>query len=246
LTIDLNADLGEGLSTDAELIPLISSANIACGFHAGDRDTMLRTMELCLRHNVAIGAHPSFPDRENFGRKEMILRPDELVNILLDQLRLFDDVCKEVGADFHHVKPHGALYNMSAHNANLARIIAEMIYAFNPGMKLFGLSGSHSIAEGVMAGLTTVAEVFADRTYAPDGSLTPRSLPNALIEDEASAIEQALMLVKEQKVVATNGSTLDVLCESICLHGDGPHAVSFARLIHQTFSEHGIIIRAVS
>ena len=243
--IDLNADLGEGLATDAELIPLISSANIACGYHAGDKETMIRTVELCLQHGVAVGAHPSFPDRENFGRKEMTLEPGSLREMLIAQLRLISEVCNETGATLHHVKPHGALYNMSARDANLARLVAETVFDFNPGLKLFGLSGSHSIAEGVMAGLSTVAEVFADRTYMPDGSLTPRSLPNALINDEGEALRQALSLALDHQVVATNGSVIDVMAESICLHGDGPHAVSFARLIKQTFFNHGIIIRSV-
>lgn len=243
--IDLNADLGEGLSTDAELIPLISSANIACGFHAGDRDTMIRTIELCLQHGVAVGAHPSFPDRENFGRKEMTLDPCALREMLLTQLHLMAEVCNETGAYLQHVKPHGALYNMSARDANLARLIAETIFDFNPALKLFGLSGSHSVSEGVMAGLVTVAEVFADRTYLPDGSLTPRSGANALINNAEKAIHQALSLAIEHTVVATDGTVIDVMAESICLHGDGPHAVSFARLINQAFSEHGIIVRAV-
>ncbi|MCU0403752.1 MAG: LamB/YcsF family protein [Chitinophagaceae bacterium] len=245
MTIDLNADLGEGLSTDADLIPLISSANIACGYHAGDRETMIRTVEHCLQHGVAVGAHPSFPDREHFGRKEMTLEQSTLQEILLAQLNLMAEVCNQTGATFHHVKPHGALYNMSARDAGLARLIAETVFDYNPGLKLFGLSGSHSIAEGVMAGLTTVAEVFADRTYLPDGSLTPRTEPNALINESGEAIRQALSLALENKVVATNGKVIDVMAESICLHGDGPHAVSFARMIHRSFSEHGITIRAV-
>jgi UPF0271 protein len=244
-TIDLNADLGEGLSTDSELMPFISSANIACGYHAGDRETMIRTVELCLDHGVAVGAHPSFPDRENFGRKEMNLEPDTLREILLAQLQMMAEVCKETGAFFNHVKPHGALYNLSARDAGIAQGIAETVYAFNPSLKLFGLSGSHSIAEGVMAGLTTVAEVFADRTYQPDGSLIPRSQANALIDDEKEAIQQALSLTLNHKVVATNGIVIDVMAESICLHGDGPHAVSFARKINHAFSENGIIIRAI-
>jgi UPF0271 protein len=245
MTIDLNADVGEGLSTDAALMPFISSANIACGYHAGDIDTMRKTVDLCLENGVAVGAHPSFNDRPNFGRNEIILSPKDIKDLIYNQLSALLNVCREAGAELNHVKPHGALYNMSARDGRLARTIAETVYDFNPNLKLFGLSGSHSIAEGVMAGLTTVAEVFADRTYQPDGSLTPRSQSNALILNEDDAIKQALMLVAESRVMVAQGGYIPVQAETICLHGDGPHAVSFARIIHQTFSARGIIIRAV-
>jgi 5-oxoprolinase (ATP-hydrolysing) subunit A len=245
MTIDLNADLGEGLSTDAELMPFISSANIACGYHAGDRDTMRKTVDLCLEHGVAIGAHPSFDDRPNFGRTEIQLSSDKIKELIMRQIYLLHKVCNEAGVILGHIKPHGALYNMSAREVSIARVIAETVFAFNPNLKLFGLSGSHSIAEGVMAGLTTVAEVFADRTYQPDGSLTPRSQPHALITDPEQALEQAVMLAMENRVMATNGEYIPVQAETICLHGDGPHAVSFARIIHQTFCERGINIRSV-
>jgi 5-oxoprolinase (ATP-hydrolysing) subunit A len=243
--IDLNADVGEGLPTDAGLMPFISSANIACGFHAGDADTIRSTIELCLQHNVAVGAHPSFADRENFGRTEMVLPPDEIRKLVLAQLRLVQNICNEMGATLHHVKPHGALYNMSARNPEIACAIAESIHAFNPSLILYGLSGSHSVAEGVMAGLKTAAEVFADRTYQQDGSLTPRNQANALILSDAEAVLQAKMLVLEQKVRAVDGTCLNLMAETICLHGDGPYAVSFARKLHQLFTSSGISVQAV-
>jgi UPF0271 protein len=245
LFIDLNADLGEGLATDVELMPFISSANIACGYHAGDIDTMRKTVDLCLEHGVAIGAHPSFDDRPNFGRTDIQLSSDEIKELIKSQLYLLQKVCNEAGAILSHIKPHGALYNMSAREGTMARVIAETVFAFNPNLKLYGLSGSHSIAEGVMAGLTTVAEVFADRTYQQDGTLTPRSRPNALISDQDLALKQAFLLATESRVMATNGQFITLEAETICLHGDGPHAVSFARIIHQIFSERGITIRSV-
>ncbi len=243
--IDLNADIGEGLLTDAALMPFISSANIACGYHAGDADTMRRTVELCIKNNVAIGAHPSFDDKENFGRTEIELPLIEIKYLIFNQLKSLMELCSELGATLHHVKPHGALYNMSARNPLIAAAIAEAVYDVDPSLILFGLSGSHSIAEGVIVGLQTAAEVFADRTYQLDGSLTPRSQPNALITDEAAAIVQALMLAVQQQVIANNGAIIPLMAETICLHGDGPHAVSFARNIHQTFIKRGIRIQAI-
>lgn len=244
-TIDFNADVGEGLQTDADLMPYISSANIACGYHAGDADIIRRTIELCQHHGVAVGAHPSFADRENFGRIEMQLPLSEIKAMVSAQLQLVQNICNELGATMHHVKPHGALYNMSARDPKIACAIAESIRAFNPSLILFGLSGSHSVAEGVMAGLTTAAEVFADRTYQADGSLTPRNQPFSLISSEEEAVLQAEMMVTQQKVRAMDGTIINLMAETICLHGDGPHAVSFARILHQLFISRGIRIQAV-
>lgn len=245
-TIDLNADLGEGFPFDKEIMSFISSANIACGVHAGDKETMLRTIELCLQHGVAVGAHPSFPDRENFGRKEMHLSPEQLKGNLLEQLYAIQDLCLQAGAKLQHVKPHGALYNLSARDAQTALVIADAVLQVNSALRLYGLSGSYSISEGVMAGLKTVAEAFADRTYAADGSLTPRSLPEALIEEPDRVVAQALMLARDQKVFTTNRECIEVMTESICLHGDTSKALLFSRMIYQSFNEHGINIKAVS
>ncbi len=245
-TIDLNADLGEGFPFDKEIMSFISSANISCGVHAGDKETMLRTIELCLQHGVAVGAHPSFPDRENFGRKEMHLSPEQLKANLLEQLYAIQDLCLQAGTKLHHVKPHGALYNLSARDAQTALVIADAVLQVNSTLRLYGLSGSFSISEGVMAGLKTVAEAFADRTYVADGSLTPRSLPEALIEEPGRVVAQALMLARDQRVFTTNGECIEVMTESICLHGDTAKALLFSQMIHKSFNEHGIYIKAVS
>lgn len=245
IIIDLNADVGEGLPTDADLMPFISSANIACGYHSGDAGTIRRTIDLCLKYDVAVGAHPSFADRENFGRTEIQMPLLEIRELVYEQLHLMQKICTEMGVNLHHVKPHGALYNMSARDQHIAYAIAEAVKAFNPSLILFGLSGSHSVAEGVMAGLETAAEVFADRTYQPDGSLTPRNQPNALISSDEDAALQAEMLVMQQKVQATDGTVIPMMAETICLHGDGPHAVSFARKLHHLFTARGFRIQAI-
>ncbi len=243
--IDLNADVGEGLSTDEALMPFISSANIACGYHAGDSDTIRRTVDLCLQYGVAIGAHPSFADRKNFGRVEIKLTPAQVKDLVMEQLQIIRQICETSGATLHHVKPHGALYNLSARDPEIARTIAETVVAFNPSLVLFGLSGSHSVAEGVMAGLRTAAEVFADRTYQADGTLTDRKRLDALVTLEEEALHQAASMVMEQKVRATDGTLISLVAETICLHGDGPQAVSFARKLHQFFTSRGISIQPV-
>lgn len=245
MNIDLNADIGEGLANDEDLMAFISSANIACGGHAGHWQTMEKTVALCKKHRVAVGAHPSFFDRENFGRVEMGLPEEEIRKLIISQVTVFQKVCNVAGVAINHVKPHGALYNMSARDPALARAIAETVYAISPSLKLFGLSGSHSVEQGKKAGLTTVAEVFADRAYREDGSLMPRNQPGALVTSPQAAVGQALMLATEQRVRAANGQLIPLEAQSICLHGDGPHAVSFARNIYNTLSERGILIQPV-
>lgn len=246
--IDLNCDLGEGMPTDAAIMPFISSANIACGFHAGDADTMKRTVELCLDHNVAIGAHPSFDDRPDFGRREIQLPPADVYSLVFDQLNILQEVCITMGAKMVHVKPHGALYNMSARQPALAAAIAKAVHDFNPYLKLFGLAGSCSLAEASAIGLTVVHEFFADRTYQPDGSLTPRNQPGALIEGVEQAVEQAIMIAAERAVVSTNGTIITPAahesCASICLHGDGKNALLFAQQIHEALLQAGFSIES--
>ncbi len=231
MKVDLNCDLGEGMKTDEQIIPLITSANIACGFHAGDFYTMKRTAELCLQHGVAIGAHPSWPDRENFGRKEMQFSSTELYTIITEQLNIISAVAKQQGSKLHHVKPHGALYNQSAKDPMIASTIAKAVKDFDSSLVLFGLSGSASITEAVKIGLKTANEVFADRTYLDDGSLTPRSQPNALIEDETKAVQQALQMIMQQTVTTTSGKTITINADTICIHGDGANAVAFVKAI---------------
>jgi len=245
MKVDLNCDLGEGIGNDALLIPLISSANIACGFHAGDRDIMQQTIEACVQQGVAIGAHPSWPDREHFGRKEMELPAAALYDCMMEQLHTLESIARAMGTSLHHVKPHGALYNQSARDAGIASTIARAVRDFDPGLILYGLSNSLSLTIATELGLRTAHEVFADRTYQEDGSLTPRSRPDALIEDAALAAEQALRMVREQKVLTTSGHTVPVQADTICLHGDGAHALAFCKSIHFILQHHNIRIEQI-
>lgn len=243
MQVDLNCDLGEGMQTDEQIIPFISSANIACGFHAGDAIIMKQTISSCLQHHVSIGAHPSWPDKENFGRKEMQLSAVKLYNIISEQLNVISQLILEQGGKLAHVKPHGALYNQSAKDPSIAFTIAKAVKDFDASLLLFGLSGSHSISEAEKMGLFTVNEVFADRTYQDDGSLTPRSQPNALIEDEAMAVSQAMLMITQQTVTTTSGKIIPIIAETICLHGDGPNAVRFAKAISTALKQANIDIK---
>lgn len=241
-TIDINCDMAEGLHTDALLMPFISSANIACGYHAGDEDVMKRTVELAVENSVAIGAHPGFADKENFGRTEMQLSLTQVYDIVTEQLHILKKI---TGTKLHHIKPHGALYNMSARNPLLANTIAKAVFDFDHELLLFGLSGSHSITEAQKMGLKTASEVFADRTYQPDGSLTPRSQPDALIESTGQALKQAFQMIQQQTVTALNGEPLPIVADTICIHGDGPNAVDFAKNIYLTLQQNHIGIQSL-
>lgn len=245
LTIDINCDMAEGMGNERELMPFISSANIACGYHAGDEGLMRETIGLCMKYKVAIGAHPSFHDRENFGRSNMNLPLSEVSKIVTDQLHIIKNIADTLGARLHHVKPHGALYNMAAKDAALARAIAVAIKNFDKNLILYGLSQSAMIVEGEKIQLQTANEVFADRTYQPDGTLTPRTQANALINDEQGAILQALRLAKEHKVKTVNEMDIDLKADTICLHGDGKHAVAFARLIYSRFKNEQITVQSI-
>lgn len=242
--IDINCDMGEGMSNDAELMPLISSANIACGFHAGDEDTMRRTIELALQHNVAIGAHPGFPDRENFGRTEMNFPEEDIVAIVSEQVYQLLDLVFAMGGKLKHVKPHGALYNMSARNYSLAAAIANAVYEIDDQLVLFGLSGSLSIQAAKDIGLATANEVFADRTYQDDGLLTPRTQPNALITNNHEAAQQVLQMILKKQVSTITGKIIPLGCDTICVHGDGQHAMLFAQQINQLLQKHQIDLRS--
>jgi UPF0271 protein len=243
--VDLNCDMGEGLSTDAAIMPYISSANIACAYHAGDEQTIWKTIELAVQHNVTVGAHVSFFDKENFGRSEMQMSAEEIYELIAQQLFIIEEIASSLSAQLHHVKPHGALYNMSARDASLAKVIAQAVKDFDEHLVLFGLSGSHSIHEAKKMGLQTASEVFADRTYQDDGSLTSRKLPNAMIEGQEQAAQQALQMVKEKMVTSVSGKKVPFVAETICLHGDGPHAIEFAKAIYQTLKQHHIEIKAI-
>jgi UPF0271 protein len=242
--IDINCDLGEGFPNDAALMPFISSANIACGAHAGNEQTIETTIFHCLQHNVAIGAHPSFEDRKNFGRTEMYLSNQELYDLISRQLEIFAKVSFRLGTAIHHIKPHGALYNLSARDITAAGIIAKVVHHFDSDLILYGLAGSYSISEAKKMGLSTRSEVFADRTYQPNGQLTPRSQANALIQLDVEALRQVLQMVETQTVNTTSGSIIPIAAETICIHGDGAHAVTFAQKIYKSLNEKNISIKA--
>jgi len=237
LICDLNCDMGEGIGNDEAIMPFITSANISCGFHAGNGDTIRHTMWLAIKNNVQIGAHPSFRDKENFGRKEMHLGHDKLYAIVLEQLIKIDLIAREKGTKLYHVKPHGALYNMAAKDVETAATIAQAVKDFHEDLILYGLSNSFLIGEGKKLGLKTANEVFADRTYQDDGSLTPRSQNNALIEDPEQCLRQVMQMVKEGTVSTTSGKTISIVADTICIHGDGKHALNFAKKIHQSLQQ---------
>lgn len=245
-TIDINCDLGEGIGIDELIMPYISSANIACGYHAGNENTMKQTVELCKKYNVAVGAHPSYPDRENFGRTDMLLHPGEIYEMIVKQINGLEKIAEENDVPVHHVKPHGALYNMAARDKMLAPFVALAILDTNSKYILYGLSGSYLIKEGKNLGVKTASEAFADRTYKDDGMLTPRNKPGALITDADKAVAQVLQMVKEGTVTSTNGKKIPIAAETICIHGDGEHAVEFAKAINQALKENNIAIKAKS
>lgn len=244
MKIDLNADLGEGGVNDAALMALISSANIACGFHAGDAQTMLLSVREALRLGVAIGAHPSFPDRENFGRTLMHLPPEVVFAQVVYQTGALAAIVNAEGGQLRHVKPHGMLYNQAAADPQLAEAIARAVYAVDPALILVGLAGSELIRAGARYQLATRQEVFADRGYQDDGSLVPRTQPGALITDESQALAQTLEMVLNGKVTSVSGQQVDVAAQTVCLHGDGEHALLFARRLRHAFAQQNIQVSA--
>ncbi|MDW2741577.1 5-oxoprolinase subunit PxpA [Atlantibacter subterraneus] len=244
MKIDLNADLGEGCGNDSALMPLITSANIACGFHAGDAQTMRESVRLALAHGVAIGAHPSFPDRENFGRTAMPLPPDTVYAQTLYQTGALAAIVHAEGGVMTHVKPHGMLYNQAAKQPPLADAIARAVQSLNPGLILVGLAGSEMIRAGERYGLATREEVFADRGYLADGSLVPRSEPGALIDDDDEAVSRTLEMVLNGRVQSRDGVWATVNAQTVCLHGDGAHALAFARRLREAFLARNIDVTA--
>jgi UPF0271 protein len=245
MRVDLNCDLGEGAGHDAELMPLITSANIACGAHAGDEATMRATIALAKRHGVALGAHPGFADRENFGRIEKVTSQEEVYQLVLTQTQALQRLAREAGVGVAHVKPHGALYNMAARNSLLADAVAHAVYECDPRLVLFGLAGSALVRAAERSGLAVAQEVFADRTYQEDGSLTPRGRPDALIKDGVAAVAQVLRMVREGKVRATDGSDVAIRADTVCLHGDGEHAVEFARRLRAGLEAAGVEVKRI-
>ncbi|MDK9358735.1 5-oxoprolinase subunit PxpA [Lelliottia sp. V106_10] len=244
MVVDLNADLGEGCGSDAELLTLVSSANIACGFHAGDAQTMRESVREALKNGVAIGAHPSFPDRENFGRTAMNLPPETVYAQMLYQIGALATIARAEGGQLRHVKPHGMLYNQAAKDAQLADAVARAVHDVDSGLILVGLAGSELIRAGERYGLATREEVFADRGYRADGSLVPRSEPGALIADEEQALAQTLEMVQRSQVKSISGEWATVHAQTVCLHGDGEHALEFARRLRKEFELNNIKISA--
>ncbi|MBE3569820.1 MAG: LamB/YcsF family protein [Bacillales bacterium] len=248
--VDLNCDMGESfgpytLGNDKEMMNYISSANIACGFHAGDPNIMDQTVKLALEHNVSIGAHPGFLDLHGFGRRKIQITPEEAYQLIVYQVGALQGFVQANGGKLHHVKPHGALYNMAAVHKELAEAIALAIYRIDPGIVLYGLSNSELTKAGEAIGLKVAHEVFADRTYQQDGTLTPRNMPNALIMSEEAAIRQVVKMVKEQKVDTVDHHEISIQADTICLHGDGRTALLFAKRIHEIFQAEGIKIETV-
>jgi UPF0271 protein len=244
-TIDLNCDLGEGCAHDAELMPLITSANIACGAYAGDAGTMRKTVELAMRHGVAIGAHPGLADRENFGRKEILLTPDDAALLVLEQVQRLQAIAYDAGAVVRHVKLHGALYNQVSRDWALSEAVVRVLWTKDKHPILYVLAGSElERVARKKSGARVVPEVFADRSYQSDGSLTPRSRPDAMITDEKIAVAQVLRMVRDGTVRATNGTVIPISAGTVCLHGDGPHAVTFARCLRQELAAIGVVCQA--
>lgn len=232
--VDLNCDLGESfghyhLGEQEEILKYVTSANIACGFHAGDPTVMRETVELCIANGVQIGAHPGLPDLNGFGRREMKITPQEAYDMVVYQIGALQGFLQTKGVQMQHVKPHGALYNMASVNRSIADAIAKAVYDVSPNLRFFGLASSELTAAGEAIGLHTIHEVFADRTYQADGTLTSRKQDNALITDEAVAINQIVKMVKEGTVTSVQGTDVALKAETICIHGDGTHAVEFAK-----------------
>ncbi len=249
--VDLNSDLGESfgaytIGMDEEVIKLVSSANIACGFHASDPVVMRRTVEHAVAAGIGIGAHPGYYDLMGFGRRNMNISPAEAYAYVTYQLGALSAFCTQQGAKIDHVKPHGALYNMAGKDYELAKGICQAVYDFDPKIILLGLSGSQMIKAGADIGLCCANEFFADRAYEDDGSLRARTKEGAMIEDENEAIERVVKVVKTGKVTTYTGNELDLKIDSICVHGDNVHALEFVKLIRSRLAEEGVEIASLS
>jgi 5-oxoprolinase (ATP-hydrolysing) subunit A len=248
--IDLNSDLGESfgaytIGMDEEILNIVTSANIACGFHAGDYNVMYNTVKMAKEKQVRIGAHPGLPDLLGFGRRNMQVDPEDVYRLTAYQIGALQAFCQIHDVAMQHVKAHGALFNMAAKDVDIAEAIARAVSEMDKGLILFGASGSELIRAGEKYGLKTASEVFADRTYQPDGSLTPRTEKNAMITDVAEAVDQVLRMVLEGKVSAVDGTEVPVKADTICIHGDGVHAVEFAKNLRDCLTQEGILIKHV-
>jgi UPF0271 protein len=244
MIVDLNADLGEGAGHDNDLLELVTSANIACGFHAGDADTMRQSIEAARARDVAVGAHPSLFDRENFGRKELPIKPAEIFDAVVYQLGIFQAIAESAGARPNHVKPHGALYNMAVRDKQLADAIARATASVDRKLILFAPQNTALSHAGENNGLQIAREVFADRNYLSNGQLVPRTRADALLHDPTEAAPRVLRMLHEGKVRSVDGVDIEVRAETICLHGDNPEAVEFARALRAHLEEEGVTVRA--
>ncbi|HAT56678.1 MAG TPA: LamB/YcsF family protein [Veillonellaceae bacterium] len=247
--VDLNSDLGESfgaytIGQDEKVLPFVTSANIACGFHAGDPLVMQKTIALAVKNHVAVGAHPGLPDLVGFGRRKMDITPQEAYAMVLYQVGALQAFARAAGISLQHVKPHGALYNMAAVNRLLAEAIASAVHDISPHLTLVGLAGSELIRAGESAGIPVVNEVFADRTYQPDGTLTPRSRSNAVIRDKEQAVSQVLDMILKGKVAAVNGTEVPVQADTVCVHGDTPSALLFTETLKIKLQEAGVAVQA--
>lgn len=242
--IDFNCDLGEGCGSDAAIMPFISSASIASGGHAGDAASMRETVRLCLAHGVAIGAHPAFEDRAHFGRRDLSLPPDVIAITVRRQIESLADVCAAQGARLHHVKPHGALYNLSARDRDVADAIASTVRSIDPALRVYGLSGSASTSAAEACGLDAIHEVFAERRYDADGRLAPRSRADAVIEGLDDALAQVRALLRDGAVRARTGERVVLRADTLCLHGDRPDAAAFARALRTALEDDGFLVAA--
>lgn len=247
--VDLNSDLGESfghyvIGRDEEVLDYISSANVACGYHASDPVVMDRTVKLAKAKGVRVGAHPGFPDLMGFGRRNMDVSPAEVKAYTLYQVGALWAFCKANGVKMQHVKPHGAMYNMAAKDYAMSRAICEAIQEIDPTLIVMGLSGGELVRAAKDMGLPTALEVFADRAYEEDGSLVNRRKEGAMITDEEEAIQRVVRMVKEGKVTAITGKDIDIKADSICVHGDGEKALAFVRRIRKTLEEEGITVGA--
>jgi UPF0271 protein len=243
VTIDLNSDVGEGAGDDGVIIPLVTSVNVACGFHAGDPATIRETIRLAKRHGVAVGAHPSYPDREGFGRRHMTRAPELVESDVLYQLGALAALCRAEGVALTHVKPHGALYNAAAEDPALASAIARAVRAFDPSLRVVCLAGSPMAGVVRRLGLACGEEAFADRGYTPRGTLVPRDQAGALIEEPAAVAERAWRMARDRMVVAVEGTEVAVAADTICLHGDTPGAARLAAAVRERLLAAGVQLR---
>jgi UPF0271 protein len=247
LSIDINCDMGESthlwhydIEKDSRLLSYVSSINLACGYHAGDAYTMHVLAEAAITAGVAVGAHPGFADRNNFGRTNQVLSLEQIYDLIIYQIAALDGFLRVMHSRLHHVKPHGALYNMAAKDTVMAEAICKAVYDYDSRLVLYGLSGSKLIEAATATGLTTCSEVFADRTYQDDGHLTPRTEPNAMIEDTHQSLQQVLQMVTRKTVTSVNGRDVPIWADTVCVHGDSSNALKFVKEIRDMLMLHDI------